>query len=63
METFSGRFIHFNRVVNPVNSLYMNQTLVAYSQRVKELRQRSKTLTNIEQKELDSKTIILSSSM
>ena len=34
MDTFSGRFVHFNRVVNPVNALYLNQTLVEYSQRV-----------------------------
>jgi len=63
MDTFTGRFVHFNRVVNPVNALYLDQTLVEFSHRVSELRQRSKTLTNIEQKEMDHKSLILSSSV
>ena len=37
LDTFSGRFMHFIRVVNPTNCFYKEATLLDYQQQCKSI--------------------------
>ena len=64
MDTFSGRFMHFIRVVNPINCFYKEVTLNEYKQKVDTFEFIGlKNLNENELKEYTHMTMILASSI
>ena len=64
LDTFSGRFKHFLRVVNPINSFNKENTLLDYQKKVESLKMGDLTkLSSSEKSELRNMETVLASSI
>ena len=63
LNTFGGRFMHYFKVVNPMNAFVTEKTIVDYYHKVKEMEKRTDILSEAEAEELLQMRYLLASSM